>query len=598
MRKLEINDLTKINNYESLSRIFVKLGYDNCCLSELNIEDLELSDTNQKVISRCYLIASYKNDELQVILFELKKLSEKDITNKLKAIAKSISKRPTLFIVLGTTSDYETLFFVTTICKFNNSKINIDRKSELANINIKNPEIVDVKFLEKLNPNGQDTEKFYQKMHESLNLFKKQKSKYEQKIVEEDNLLVVYYLKEIGRIPLLKKEEISLLMQQVKEIEYLKKNYEILLKEKFGKGTTLEWASFFLYISSLYNILYNIIVVDKYEQQALKKIIEANLRLVVSIAKKYTGRGLEFLDLIQEGNLGLIKAVKKFDPTKGVLFSTYAYYWIRQQITRAIHYSRIIILPEHVWSEFSKIKSAYRQIIKDGVTHPSIQDISTRLKQPPEKILSILRIIFEGQKIYYGDNNFFDEIPDWKNIEEDIILKSLRDDIDKVLGFLSEKEATVLKLSFGIDGQKKSLQEIGKKLNLSRERIRQIKDKALKKIREKYYYYIAEYIADYNCCQSLPSQKPKVHQLTTSQFTPQVNTQVCQNHPYNTQENKSISTVVDTKRSSNKKLVTDNQKREIMMNVLKYIPEISDELLAAILNIRITEVNAILQEYR
>ena len=257
---------------------------------------------------------------------------------------------------------------------------------------------------------------------------------------------VKVYLKEIGRVPLLSPEE------------------EIELSIKIAEG----------------------------DQNAKKRLSEANLRLVVSIAKRYVGRGMQFLDLIQEGNLGLIKAVEKFDYTKGFKFSTYATWWIRQAITRAIaDQARTIRIPVHMVETINKLKKVSSQLLHKNGHEPTAEEIAVELDMAPEKVREIMRVaqepvsletpIGEEEDSHLGDFIPDDEAPAPADAASHLLLKEqLRD----VLNTLTPREEKVLSLRFGLeDGRPRTLEEGGKEFDVTRERIRQIEAKALRKLR-------------------------------------------------------------------------------------------------------------------
>ena len=257
---------------------------------------------------------------------------------------------------------------------------------------------------------------------------------------------VKVYLKEIGSFPLLSLEE------------------EVELAEKILKGD--DWAK--------------------------KKLAEANLRLVVSIAKRYVGRGMLFLDLIQEGNLGLIKAVEKFDHTKGFKFSTYATWWIRQAITRAIaDQARTIRIPVHMVETINKVKKVQSQLLHKNGQEPSVEDLAEELDMPQEKVREILKVAQEPISLESPigeeeDSHLGDFIPDGDAPipEEAATHALLKEQLGEVLATLTPREAKVLSLRFGIeDGRPRTLEEVGKEFNVTRERIRQIEAKALRKLR-------------------------------------------------------------------------------------------------------------------
>ena len=257
---------------------------------------------------------------------------------------------------------------------------------------------------------------------------------------------VKVYLKEIGRVPLLTPEE---------EIELA-------------------------------------IRISEDDQEAKKRLAEANLRLVVSIAKRYVGRGMQFLDLIQEGNLGLIKAVDKFDYTKGFKFSTYATWWIRQAITRAIaDQARTIRIPVHMVETINKVKKANSQLLHQNGREATPDEIAEFLEMPVDKVREILRVAQEPVSLETPigeeeDSHLGDFIPDDDALApaDAASMSLLKEQLADVLKTLTPREAKVLSLRFGLDdGNPKTLEEVGKVFNVTRERIRQIEAKALRKLR-------------------------------------------------------------------------------------------------------------------
>ena len=257
---------------------------------------------------------------------------------------------------------------------------------------------------------------------------------------------VKVYLKEIGRVPLLTPEE------------------EIDLAIRISKG----------------------------DANAKKRLSEANLRLVVSIAKRYLGRGMQFLDLIQEGNLGLIKAVEKFDYTKGFKFSTYATWWIRQAITRAIaDQARTIRIPVHMVETINKVKKVSSQLLHTNGHEPTADEIAEELDMPVDKVREIMRVaqepvsletpIGEEEDSHLGDFIPDDDAPAPADAASHTLLK---EQLSEVLDTLTPREEKVLRLRFGLeDGRSRTLEEVGREFNVTRERIRQIEAKALRKLR-------------------------------------------------------------------------------------------------------------------
>ena len=254
------------------------------------------------------------------------------------------------------------------------------------------------------------------------------------------------YLKEIGKVPLLSAEE------------------EIELAQRMEEG----------------------------DQEAKKRLAEANLRLVVSIAKRYVGRGMLFLDLIQEGNLGLIKAVEKFDYRKGYKFSTYATWWIRQAITRAIaDQARTIRIPVHMVETINKMSKMQRKLTLELGYEPSVTELAEALDMTEDKVMEIMQIAREPASLETpigeeDDSNLGDFVADNNVVTPEGNVESvmLREHIDALLGDLKERERQVIVLRFGLeDGHPRTLEEVGKEFNVTRERIRQIEAKALRKLR-------------------------------------------------------------------------------------------------------------------
>jgi RNA polymerase primary sigma factor len=282
------------------------------------------------------------------------------------------------------------------------------------------------------------------------------------------------YLKQIGKVPLLNAEQ---------EVELAKRiEAGLFAEEKLADGGKamphdvrgdLEWIA-------------------EDGRRAKNHLLEANLRLVVSLAKRYTGRGMLFLDLIQEGNLGLIRAVEKFDYTKGYKFSTYATWWIRQAITRAMaDQARTIRIPVHMVEVINKLARVQRQMLQDLGREPTPEELAAELDMTPEKVIEVQKYGREPISLHTplgedGDSEFGDLIEDSEAIQpgEAVSFTLLQEQLHSVLDTLSEREAGVVSMRFGLtDGQPKTLDEIGKVYGVTRERIRQIESKTMSKLR-------------------------------------------------------------------------------------------------------------------
>ena len=292
------------------------------------------------------------------------------------------------------------------------------------------------------------------------------------------------YLKEIGKVPLLSADEEIELAQNMEDGAVATEKINVL-KGRIDGASEEEKAEIKAEIKTLQRD------VDK-GADAKKRLAEANLRLVVSIAKRYVGRGMLFLDLIQEGNLGLIKAVEKFDYKKGYKFSTYATWWIRQAITRAIaDQARTIRIPVHMVETINKLIRVSRQLLQELGREPSPEEIAKEMNMPVERVREILKIsqepvsletpIGEEEDSHLGDFIKDDNVPVPADAAAFTLLK---EQLEEVLGTLTEREQKVLTLRFGLeDGRARTLEEVGKEFNVTRERIRQIEAKALRKLR-------------------------------------------------------------------------------------------------------------------
>ena len=281
------------------------------------------------------------------------------------------------------------------------------------------------------------------------------------------------YLKQIGKVPLLNAEEEVELAKRIEAGLFAEELLATRGPFKDRRQGDYEWIA-------------------EDGQRAKNHLLEANLRLVVSLAKRYTGRGMLFLDLIQEGNLGLIRAVEKFDYTKGYKFSTYATWWIRQAITRAMaDQARTIRIPVHMVEVINKLARVQRQMLQDLGREPTPEELARELDMTPEKVVEVQKYGREPISLHTplgeeGDSEFGDLIEDSEAIvpADAVSFTLLQEQLDSVLDTLSERESGVVKMRFGLtDGQPKTLDEIGKVYGVTRERIRQIESKTMSKLR-------------------------------------------------------------------------------------------------------------------
>ncbi len=483
-RPLCLEDLQNSNSPESISLLFKKLGYNTCC-EPVNIEDLQLSQRNEESLDQVHLIANQGNSDLQVFLFQLRPAfwtSDKDAISRMGAIARSLCQRPSFFLLLGTLN-YRRLLLVSPIKSFNH-QMELKLGFRQSFVNLHNSSFSDLHLLESIATKNLDPKNLYQNQHSVLNY-----TQFRSKTKPEKNQdTIKSYLVAIGNINLLRVEEEIVLGRRINRLNVLEESYQLLHQFLGRIPKDSEWAA-----------VLDLSIYELHDEQhighlAKNKLIESNLRLVVSIAKKYQNRGLDFLDLIQEGNLGLIRAAEKFDPTKGYRFSTYATLWIKQAITRAIYnFSLLIRIPVHLWDKFQQIGQARHNLIKEGLINPTFTDVATYLKEPLERVLFIAKAFYPSISwdtiIGDDENNTLEKIISDSQIStEDKLSQSLaKENLEKALVSLKPREADILKQRYGVkDGNCKSLEEIGQQYKLTSERIRQIESKALYKIRKQY----------------------------------------------------------------------------------------------------------------
>jgi RNA polymerase sigma factor (RpoD-like family) len=504
-RLLHLEDIQKTNSPEQVATLFQKLGYNAIC-QLLDVGDLELPERSAQAVNRVYLIANQGDRELQVFLFQLHPnewISLGAVTHRMQAIANNICKRASYFLLLGT-KDYRQLMLVSPYKSFDaqmNLKLNIHK----CLINVAEPSYRDLNLLEKIAAFNLAPQTIYQIQQSALRF-----GKYQRKFETLDSVRI--YLQEIGRIQLLKTSEEIALARQVAQLEELERIRKELQKTLQRKPQDEEWASAAsISLSALRDARAN-------GRAAKNKLIEANLRLVVSIAKNYANRGVDLLDLIQEGNLGLIRAIEKFDYQKGYKLSTYATWWIRQNITRAIaDQSRTIRLPIHLYETISRIKKTTKLLSQEMSRIPNNEEIATRLEMTTEKLRFIVRSALpiisldtptgESENSTIGDFIEFDGV----SPEAHLIKTMLREELDSILERLSPRDREILQMRYGLDdGREKTLEVIGHIFSLTREGVRQIIKKTLNKLREWHQKPIIH--AQENL---LPAPKTKNSSITT-----------------------------------------------------------------------------------
>lgn len=305
------------------------------------------------------------------------------------------------------------------------------------------------------------------------------------------------YLRGIGRIPLLTPAQEISYGHSVQWMVSLLSKKEVLAVTLRREPSLSEWAAQVQLSKAELNEAL------RQGQQAKRRMIEANLRLVVVVAKKYQKRDLELLDLIQEGSTGLVRAVEKFDPTRGYKLSTYAYHWIRQALTRAIaNQARVIRLPIHIFEKLNKIKKAQRQLSSKLGRTPTISEIAVEAGLTPLQVRKYLKGSMQPISLSLKVGNEHDtEIGDLlENSDETpsefVMQSALSEDLEQIIAVLTPQQQLVLILRYGLsDGQAKTLAEVGKKLQLSRERVRQVENQALKQLRQ--HQGVVEKLIDY-----------------------------------------------------------------------------------------------------
>ncbi len=485
---LEVEDLKKINSPKKIVTLLEKLGY-NFQAENLDVEQLELPTSCSEAICNAYIIYNHEKDDLQVFLLELQKAELKTnhrLHEKMITIFQSLSRSHKNFLLIGT-NNYNHLIIVapqTRKKRLENIKLNI----KWWLIDCKNPTYYDTYWLESVTQNPLESPAEFTNKYSTEYSYDPDEEP-ASAILTDDS--IQFYHKEIQQISRLRTEEEIDLAHQINELIALEKTREELEGKLKRKADETEWAKVLNMSTSELR--------DRLQQGRLAKdkMVAANLRLVTSIARRYQNHGVDFQDLIQEGSLGLIRATEKFDHTKGYKFSTYAIWWIRQGITRAIcDSSRIIRLPVYLYETLSQIQKIIKQISMEP-SPLNAEEVATRMEITAEKLrfiiectqatLSLDHLISKGENTIYKEAIKFDgETP-----TQYVFENCLQEDVETVLKTLSERERNVLRMRFGLDdGQEKTLKQIGEAFNLTRERIRQIEAKALNKLEEPRHNHI------------------------------------------------------------------------------------------------------------
>jgi len=532
---INLEDIKNITNCESVTKLFIKLGYKSELSLPLDLEEIGVSEI--PLVKKAFLIASYqlKYEDSQVVLFELSNLafnSERVVKDVASRVSRKFCSRRISNFLLLFTHNYHQILISSPRYKLENNG-NLSFKVNTYLLDCQQPRYTDPHFLERVAINQRHPEALNREQHQAIydaTLFKKAE-KDKAAYTSEDSLGA--YLREIGKFRLLRADEEIELGRKAADLLYLEE-IKVWLDKQLQRCARLdEWAKAIWigdsirstshwkdssqeelprlhqkwhsgdialeaswqqlneqrpYIAEFRHRLYD-------DRRAKKKLVESNLRLVVSLAKRYQSRGLDLLDLIQEGNIGLIRTTEKFDPTKGCRFSTYAIYWIQQHISRAIFdCARTIRLPVHLHETISLIKKNTSILLQEMGRKPSEEEIASRTEIAINKLRFIAKVSqlptsFEALIGKEEDSCLGDLIEFEGETPNDYVERSLSlENLEKILMTLSgKKDRDVLSLRYGLDdGQEKTLEEIGQTLGVTRERIRQIEKKALLKFQRQY----------------------------------------------------------------------------------------------------------------
>ncbi len=477
-QRLTPEDLHQIQSPEEIAEIFVKLGYA-ASAEPIGIEALQLPTRSAEAIAEAYLIASHQpgNDVFQILLFQLHPeefTSYSRARNRMRQIANSLCQRPAKYLLIAT-KNYRQLLLVSPEKELD-AQLNLVVNIDSCLLDLKEPSYQNRNWMEKLAIQNQPPQRLLEAQRRSIQAISEIQQDSAESFTED---AVRLYFREIGRIPMVNAvEEIELARRIAKYLE-LERVRQRLQTELGREPTNREWAA----ATPIPLLAYRL------GKRAKDKLIRANLRLVVSIAKRYQGRGLDLLDLIQEGNLGLIRATEKFDPERGYKFSTYATWWIRQGVTRSIQYqSRLIRVPVHRYEQASQLKKTQRSLSQQLGRGPTDAEIAAEMQIEPKELRQLIQYFQTPVSLNLrvgedADTALEDLLESDECFAERLEQLSVKRHVEQILGELKPKYADILKYRYGWnDGEEKSLQEIGNIYGLSRERVRQIESKSLQKL--------------------------------------------------------------------------------------------------------------------
>jgi RNA polymerase primary sigma factor len=481
MERVQLDDLKDIQTPEDVAELFRKLGY-RATAQPIAVEALELSSRSAKAVVEAYLLTSHQqsNQVFQILLLQLQpeEFSSYSLArNRMRMIATALCKRPSNYLLIAT-DNYRQLLLASPKKTFS-EQLNLIVKVEFCLLDLAHASYQERNWLQQLSPGALAPQALLEAHRKTLwaasEIQKKQTERFSQDSTGS-------YLEDIGKISLLSAIEEIELSRKVQKFKQLQRVRDRLKKQLQREPTNREWAE----ATDIPLLAYQTGL------KAKSKLIEANLRLVVSIAKEYQGRGVEFLDLIQEGNLGLIQGVEKFDPELGNRFSTYAYWWIRQAIMRAIaKQSRLIRLPVHMYEKLSHMKKETRSLSQELGRTPTQAEIANRVEMDVKTLQEMLKLLQAPASLdmQIGDEDStlmnliqFEDSDPIISLEKELIQESVEQALSEAL---EPREAEIMRQRYGLKkDEPKSLAEVGLNLGLTRERVRQIQSKAIGKLRK------------------------------------------------------------------------------------------------------------------